>query len=169
MLLASGAFCILSLTKYHGEVALDYSRLTAGRILEALELMRRFYTEESLEFRVARAQSALEQLTADPSRGCLWFIESAGRAVGYFVITSCYSLEFGGRFALLDEFYVTPEARGAGVGAQALTRIQEEAARMGVAALRLEVDRHNPRVRAFYARSGFAAHDRDLMTKWLRA
>jgi len=148
---------------------LDYSRLAPDRIAEVLSLMRRFYTEESLEFREERARGALEELVARPELGGLWLIEVDGVAAGYFVLGMCFSLEFGGRFALLDEFYVEPGRRGAGLGARALERAQEEAARMGVATVRLEVDRDNSRLCAFYARSGFAAHERDLMTKWLRA
>lgn len=150
-------------------MALDYTKLNAARTAEALALMRRFYTEEALDYREARARHALEHLAAHPEAGGFWFIEADGRAVGYFVLTVCHSLEFGGRFALLDEFFVDAAHRGAGTGALALARIEEEAARLGVEALRLEVDRANARVRAFYQRSGFAAHPRDLMTKWLRS
>ena len=131
-------------------------------------MMRRFYAGESLDYREARARGALEELAAGPDLGGFWFIEADGRAAGYFVLTVCYSLEFGGRYALLDEFFLEADRRGAGIGARALVRIQEEAARMGVAALRLEVDRLNPRIRGFYVRFGFEAHARDLMTKWLR-
>jgi GNAT superfamily N-acetyltransferase len=148
---------------------LDYTRLDAQRITAALAMMRRFYSEEQLDFREERAHTALEYLAAHPEAGGFWFIQDGGRAVGYFVLTLCHSLEFGGRFALLDEFFVEAAQRGAGTGARALARIEEEAARMGVDAVRLEVDRANVRARAFYARSGFAAHERDLMTKWLRS
>ncbi len=142
--------------------------MDAGSAAEALAMMRRFYAEEGLEFREERARRAVEHLAAHPEAGGFWFIEDGGRAVGYFALTLCHSLEFGGRFALLDEFFVEPEHRGAGVGALALARIEEEAASLGVEAVRLEADRGNPRVRAFYRRNGFTAHERDIMTKWLR-
>jgi GNAT superfamily N-acetyltransferase len=162
-------YCTPRLSSYDSIVILDYSRLTLDRCPQALAMMQRFYAEESLEYREERARPALEGIIARPELGGWWFILADGEAVGYFVLTACYSLEFGGRFALLDEFYVVPDRRGAGIGALVLDRVQEEAARMGVSAIRLEVDRLNPRVRGFYARSGFAAHDRDLMTKWLPA
>ncbi len=151
-----------------GGYTLNFVRLEPSRLPEALALMARFYREEALEYREKRARSALEQLLAQPDYGGFWFIEAGGHAAGYFVLTVCYSLEFGGRYALLDEFFVEAESRGAGIGARALARIGEEAARMGLAALRLEVDRFHPRLRAFYARAGFEPHQRDLMTKWLR-
>ena len=141
--------------------------LSAARMDDALLLMREFYAEEALEYRDSRARGALEGLLAEPARGGFHFLEADGRMAGYFVLTMGYSLEFGGRFALLDEFYVRPELRGAGLGTWALERIAEEAARRGAGALRLEVDRVNTRARTLYERSGFVAHERDLMTKRL--
>jgi GNAT superfamily N-acetyltransferase len=133
----------------------------------ALALMASFYTEESLDFRESRARRALEQLLADPNHGIFRFIELDGEPAGYFVLTLGFSLEFEGRFALLDEFYVVPAHRGRGIGAEVLRHIQRGAESLGVVALRLEVDRANPRVRAFYQRAGFVPHDRDLMTQWI--
>ena len=148
-------------------MTVDYQRLTRDRIPEALAMMRRFYTEERLELHEDRARPGLEELIAGADRGGWWFIVADGKVAGYFVLTVSFSLEFGGRFALLDEFFVLAESRGGGIGTQSLERVEEEAARMGVAAMRLEVDRSNARLQAFYARSGFVAHDRDLMSKWL--
>jgi GNAT superfamily N-acetyltransferase len=148
-------------------VTLDFVRLTAPRTPEALAVMQRFYEEESLEFREHRATHALQQLLAHPECGGLWFIELDGTIGGYFVLTACWSLEFGGKYALLDEFFVEPNRRGKGIGAAAMQRIVEESQHMGVQAIRLEVDRRNPRVQAFYQRSGFATEDRNLLTKWL--
>ncbi len=141
--------------------------LTSATLDRALAQMADFYAEESLDFRESRARGALEQLIANPALGLFQFIQVDGEAVGYFVLTLGFSLEFAGRFALLDEFYVDPAHRGCGLGVQALAYIQRAAASLGVAAIRLEVDRGNPRVRAFYQRAGFVAHDRDLMTQWL--
>lgn len=148
-------------------MTLDFVHLTAERAREALALMQRFYAEESLEYREDRARGALAQLLEHPEYGGLWFIELNGATAGYFVLTACWSLEFGGKYALLDEFFVEQNRRGEGIGAAALQRITQEAGHMHVSAIRLEVDRQNPRVQAFYARSGFVSHDRDLMTKWL--
>ena len=129
--------------------------------------MSAFYIEESLDFREARARHALEVLLAEPAHGIFRYIQLDGKPVGYFVLTLGFSLEFAGRFALLDEFYVTPARRGLGLGGHTLAYIQRAAAELDVAALRLEVDRANPRVRAFYQRAGFVAHGRDIMTHWL--
>jgi GNAT superfamily N-acetyltransferase len=138
--------------------------LTADRIPDALHMMERFYAEIGLEFVSARARHALEGLA---QFGGWWFLESEGVAIGYFVLTIGYSLEFGGRYALLDEFFVEPAWRGKGIGTAALDRILEEAAAMGVAAVHLEADRHDGRVQAFYQRAGFAPRGREMMTRWV--
>jgi GNAT superfamily N-acetyltransferase len=135
--------------------------LTADRIDEALAMMERFYADVEIEFRRDRARRALEQL---PSFGGWWFLEQSGRPVGYFVLTVGYSLEFGGRYALLDEFFVEKQSRGQRLGASAMQRILEQARAMGVAAIHLEADGH---VREFYRRSGFSARHREMMTLWL--
>jgi GNAT superfamily N-acetyltransferase len=142
--------------------------LTSAALDAAVALMRDFYAEESLDYQELRARRALELLLTDPALGTFRFIQFDGAPVGYFVLTLAYSLEFAGRFALLDEFYVDPRHRGRGIGGQALEEIRQIAAGLGVAAIRLEVDRSNGRVRGFYQRAGFLPHDRDLMTKWLR-
>ncbi|MCU1237646.1 MAG: N-acetyltransferase, partial [Candidatus Solibacter sp.] len=131
--------------------------LTPDTLDRALAFMSAFYAEEALDFREPRARHALEQLLADPALGVFRFIEKDGEPVGYFVLTLGFSLEFAGCFALLDEFYVAPAHRGHGIGGEALIEIQRIAASLGVAALRLEVDRANPRVHAFYQRAGFVA------------
>jgi GNAT superfamily N-acetyltransferase len=141
--------------------------LTADRIAEALGLMQRFYAELALECSPERARAALEELLRAPQSGGWWFLESDGRTVGYFVLTLGFSLEFAGRFALLDEFFVLTESRSQGIGGGALREAEALAAAMGASALRLEVDRNDARLCGFYRRSGFASHGRDIMTKWL--
>jgi GNAT superfamily N-acetyltransferase len=148
-------------------MTLAYSRLTSAGLEIALQLMREFYAGQSMEFLDERARLALRRLAEQPELGGFWFLEVDGRTAGYFAVTVCYSLEFGGRFALLDEFFVRPEFRGAGIGAKALDRVCEEARNLHVLALRLEVDRRNPRLHAFYGRGGFEPPKNDLMTKWL--
>src|SRR4051794_32184903 len=89
-------------------------KLTPDRIDEALAMMERFYGEIELEFDADRARRALKNLEG---WGGWWFIEVDGANAGYFVLTLGFSLEFGGRFALLDEFYMEPSNRGKGIGA----------------------------------------------------
>jgi GNAT superfamily N-acetyltransferase len=136
-------------------------------IAELLMLMRSFYIEEEYPFDEARTERALRAMLADPFYGAVWTFRLDGRAVGYLVVTHGYSLEFGGRDAFVDEVYMIPEMRGRGLGALALGIAEEHCRRNGIGALHLEVEHANPRARALYERSGYKAHDRHLMTRWL--
>jgi GNAT superfamily N-acetyltransferase len=143
-----------------------YVPLTLATIDAALAFMEDFYAEEGLDYLESRAITALNVILDNPSCGLFEFIQVGRDTVGYFVLTRGISLEFGGPFALLDEFYLYPEYRGRGVGTQVLRYIKQNTAKLGLSALRLEVDRES-RVRGLYERAGFVAHDRDLMTNWL--
>src|SRR4051794_40294162 len=142
-------------------MAADFVSLTAASLDTALPLISAFYGEEALDYREARARRALVQLLDNPAQGAFQFIRVDGQPVGYFVLTICFSLEFGGRFALLDEFYVVPAHRGRGVGAGALDHIRHMAESWSLESIRLEIDRANLRLRAFYGRGGFKPHERD--------
>jgi ribosomal protein S18 acetylase RimI-like enzyme len=132
-----------------------------------LDFIRGLYAAEHISFDEDRAARALGGLLEEPSPGWIWIVERRGEPVGYAVVTLGYSLEFGGRFALLDELFIAESHRGAGVGRQVLDRIAEVCREMRLQAVRLEVERANEAACGLYRRAGFVAHDRDLMTLWL--
>src|SRR5262249_20981474 len=94
--------------------------IAPARIPEALSMMERFYTTVELPFDRERARRALDGL---PPFGGWWFLEQNGSVLGYFVLTTGYSLEFGGVYALLDEFFIEPPWRGKGIGTAAMSLI----------------------------------------------
>ena len=124
------------------------------------------YRNEGLPMDDGRRRTILE-LAAHPEFGGAWLIEADGEAVGYVVLTACYSLEFHGRFGLLDEFFIAAEWRGKGLGTAALAFVDDECRRRGSPAVRLEVAWENPRGQELYRRGGFKRDERHLMTKWL--
>jgi|SRR5579884_14508 len=134
-----------------------------------LPLIRDFYIFERLPFDEERSRRLIRQLVADQTLGRLiLFEEDGGRLSGYMVLGFGFSLEFHGRDAFIDEFYVVPEARSHGIGATALKHAAEVVRRAGIHALHLEVDHFNERVHEFYRRMGFKDHDRHLMTLWMQ-
>jgi ribosomal protein S18 acetylase RimI-like enzyme len=117
-----------------------------------------------MAFDSSRALAALHGLLDHPERGSVFLLRHHGVTAGYAVVTRGYSLEFGGVFALLDELFVAPAARGAGLGGALLRAVIEDCRAAGIATLRLEVERANAHAQAVYRRFGFTPHDRNLMT-----
>jgi len=140
--------------------------LTAAGVDRALAMMAKLYANAT-RYDAPQARSAMEWLIENDACGAAWLIEASGETAGYLVLTVGYSLEFHGRYGLLDELFVEEGYRGHGVGTQALAFAEEVCRLRGLRALRLEVAHQNPRAQALYSRFGFEAPDRHLMTKWL--
>jgi len=77
-----------------------------------------------------------------------------------------YSLEYRGRGAWIDEFFVRRTHRGRGIGTRAIEFFVQQAKELGVAVVHLEVNHANPATE-LYRRLGFEDHQRYLMTKWV--
>jgi ribosomal protein S18 acetylase RimI-like enzyme len=140
---------------------------TAGDLELLLELMREFYSMEHLEFDESSAVRSLHELIEHAEHGKAVLIEDERVPLGYFVLTYGFSLEFGGRFALLDELYVRPSFQGNGIGTAAMSFVEELCRRAGMKAVRLEVHRTNEIAQRLYRKVGYVDQQRDLLTKWL--
>jgi ribosomal protein S18 acetylase RimI-like enzyme len=136
---------------------------TLADIPQVVQLRSAFYAEEGYPDDPVRATQLLAQLVSDPRYGRLFVIE--GEA--YVLVTFGFSLEFDGRDAFVDELYVAPDARGRGYGTRALAIAEEACREHGVSAIHLEVELENEKARRLYERTGYEAHSRHLMTKWL--
>ncbi|MDX2226966.1 MAG: GNAT family N-acetyltransferase [Verrucomicrobiae bacterium] len=141
------------------------SPLTAGEIPELLGMMRDFYAHEKIPFSAARSQRLLTHLLTNPQKGEVLRVADSGVTVGYLIVTGSYSLEFGGSFGLLDEFYLRPEFRGQGLAPIILRQTAARARRRGMKALRLEVDEKNAAAIKTYLKNGFFRQPRLLMTR----
>ena len=141
--------------------------VTSEGVDPLVEMMTQLYAEDTSAFDRARAWRTTEALLGEPDFGGAWTIDREGALAGYLVLVLGYSLEFGGRFGLLDELFIAPSHRGVGLGTQALAFADQQCRARGWQALRLEVGQKNLRAQELYTRSGFHLHDRFLMTKWL--
>jgi GNAT superfamily N-acetyltransferase len=130
--------------------------------------MEQFYAGERYPFDREKARAALEPFLANPALGRVWLFRDGGAAVGYFVLTLGWSLEYGGRDAFVDELFVSPSHRGRGLGRRALEAIGEACRELGVQALHLEVEKENLSAAELYREWGFEDHDRCLMSKVFR-
>lgn len=141
--------------------------LAATDLPALLPVIRTFHADEGIAWDETRVRAGLESLLLHPAQGRLMLLERGGELAGYFVVGFCFSLEFGGRFGLLDELYVLPAHRGGGIGKRALEEVEALCAAEGLACVRLEVTDGNDHAREIYRRRGYAMHPRRLMTKWL--
>lgn len=136
---------------------------------DLLALQRDYYAEDGYRFDPPVAREAFARLLAEPALGQAWLAEGGGRVVAYVVLTLGWSLEFGGRDAFVDELYVTPAARGGGLGRAGLAAAEAGARALGVRTLHLEVEDGKAAALAMYRRNGFAEHGRALLKKSLLA
>lgn len=133
---------------------------------DLLLLIQEFYRESGdIVFDPVLTKTAVEQLLSNNSLGYALLIQLESTIIGYLILTLGYSLEYYGRDAFIDEFYIREGYRGKGIGSRALEFAQNFCKNIGVRALHLEVDRANTRAQTLYRKAGFVDHDRYLMTK----
>lgn len=129
--------------------------------------MREFYAFEKIPYDEKRASQLLTLLIEEPRNGRLVLIDDAAELAGYMIVGFGFSVEFGGRDALLDELYIRPESRGRRFGSAAIAFAISLCQAEGIEALHLEADHFNTRAHDLYLRLGFKDHKRHLMTKWV--
>jgi len=136
-----------------------------GDAARVVELMAGFNAELELPFDRARGRRLVEDLLAAPALGRIWLIERAGRDVGYVALCFGFSFEWGGRDGIVDELFVEPAWRGRGVARAALSALLADAARLGLRAVHLEVERGSAAAERLYRSLGFEGKDRQLLTR----
>ncbi len=77
---------------------------------QLVELMRVFCAEANFVLDDAHAAQAFATLLADERRGAVWLLEAeaSSQVAGYLVLTWCYSIEYDGMKAVLDDFFGCP-------------------------------------------------------------
>jgi GNAT superfamily N-acetyltransferase len=153
----------MALAKICTATAADHARL--------LQHVRDFWAFEKLPLTEREPARALMQLLEQPNHGRVLLLESEqdGTLFGYLVLTFGFSLEHGGRDGLVDELYVVPALRGAGLGTRLIEAASQICVELEIARLHLEVDHTNPRAHSLYQRLGFGGNDRGLLTRKLAA
>jgi len=132
-----------------------------------LRFMRAYYAFDGHAFDEPKARAALQNFLRDPSFGRAWLICDGPTPVGYIVLTLGYSLEYLGRDAFIDEFFLSESHRSRGWGRETLAFVEEFARSLGVRSIHLEVVRSNRNALEVYRKLGFRDHEHHLMTKWI--
>ncbi len=126
-----------------------------GDVATLAGLMRAFYAEAGFELAEERAADAFAALIAHPDLGRVWIVERDGEVAGYVAVTFVFAMEHGGLAAVIDDFYLRPEARGEGLGTAAISAVRRACEDLGMRALRVEVGVDNAVAQAVYRSAGF--------------
>jgi ribosomal protein S18 acetylase RimI-like enzyme len=138
------------------------ARATAADVEVLLGLMHDFYAEAGFALDRPRTAAALRSLLSSASLGSVWLARSddgggGGGALGHAVLTVRFTMEHEGLSGYIDDLYVVPQARRAGVGHALLTELVAECRARGCKALKVEVGQSNAAALGLYAKFGLQA------------
>jgi GNAT superfamily N-acetyltransferase len=137
---------------------MDIRAAAPADIPRLLALVRRYWEFEAIgSFNALRIELLLTHLMGNAALGAIWVAESAGTLAGYLIVVLVVSLEHQGVMGEIDEFFVLPEARSQGVGAQLLAAAEAALAQRGCVRLQLQLSVANGAARTFYQRHGYEA------------
>jgi GNAT superfamily N-acetyltransferase len=141
---------------------------TAADVDVLVALMAEFYAEANFVLQTAAATHAFSSLLSSPSLGAVWIAELGGDAVGHAVVTTAFSMEFGGPRGFIDDLFVRPAYRGRGIGAALLAAARAGAVALGFHALCVETGQEDHPARGLYARAGYVDTGHALLVQPLR-
>lgn len=125
-------------------------RATPEDLPALLELGAEYAAADHHEFDPERAASGFAGLLGDDTHGVVWITDDRD---AYAVVTWGWSVESGGKEAILDEIYVRRQGRG--IGSQLIEHLHADCDRRGVRRIFLETEPHNAAARRLYERHGY--------------
>lgn len=144
-----------------------FQLLSDQEVPTLLEMMHEFYSQQHMQFDEPAASLAVTRALNNPDLAQIYLIFRGVELAGYFALTFCFSLEFHGRFALLDEIYLREPYRRQKLGKAVVAFAEDLCRKAGIKAVRLEVGRKNLGAQSLYRIAGFKEDERNLMTKWI--
>ena len=136
-----------------------------GDVPRLLPLMEDFNRLEGIPWRPRAMTAALRRLLAEPDLGFVLVGAEGERLVAYAVVTFNYDLEHAGRDAFLTELYVSPAARGHGLGRSLLAACERTGRVRDVLTLHLMVLPENTRALALYQGARYVRSPRVVLSK----
>jgi ribosomal protein S18 acetylase RimI-like enzyme len=128
-------------------------------------MMHGLYSEDKSESLVDESHFPLtiDFFLANPSRGRIVLFQEGNALRGYSLLVPYWSNEFGGPVVVVDELFVTPQARNRGI-ARSFFRFLGEERPFEAVALALEVNPGNTGALRLYQSLGFACRHNSLLT-----
>lgn len=119
-----------------------------------VELMREFYAEANYQLDMQWAAASFSALLKDNSRGAAWIILQDSEPAGYVVLTTRFSMEYGGLDGFIDDLFIRPGYRRKGLGREALRALFDECDRRKLLAVHVEVGEDNIGAKSLYKSYG---------------
>ena len=127
------------------------------------QMMQDFYAIDNYPIDVEKSKKLFQEFITNENLGKSWLIFSENEIVGYIILTFIFSFEYGGKIAFIDELFIKENARGKGIGKEAIQFIQGEVSKLSLKLLYLEVETHNENAQKLYLAHDFKLHNRKLM------
>lgn len=136
-------------------------------LADLIAMVAEYCEADGHEFDAHVANAGLATLLDDnhDRYGIVLIAEEADALVGYCVLAWGWSIECGGREAVLDELYV--RARRRGIGSELLRCAEATCREHGVLRVFLETEAPNDAARRLYTRHGFTTETSIWMSKLL--
>jgi GNAT superfamily N-acetyltransferase len=148
-------------------VSIEIEVANPETVTDSLPLLRVQFDEHQIAIDQHALDRAVRGLVEVEGRGRMLLAREGTTAIGVAVMAYTWTLEHGGRVAWLEELYVVPERRVAGIGTKLLHRAMEVARADGCLAMDLEVDADHVRAEGLYVREGFRPLPRRRFAKKL--
>lgn len=142
---------------------INFKEPTSKNWKEITLLMEEFYQMDGYLFNKEKAKALFIHFLNEEKFGKSWLIYEKKELIGYVILTFTFSFEYQGKIAFLDELYLIKSARGRGIGKEVVRFIQEEAAKLSLKIIYLEVESHNEAAQKLYIASNFTMHPRKIM------
>jgi GNAT superfamily N-acetyltransferase len=138
------------------------STVAEADLPELLPLMRGYCDFYEVDPSDAELLALARELIASPDRDGLQLIarDESGRAVGFATIFWTWSTLSASRIAVMNDLFVSPDARGGGTADALIEACAERARERGATSLDWQTARDNERARKVYDRVGGQADDR---------
>lgn len=122
-----------------------------------LKLVRAYHKAEGIEVSSSKLMNAVYPLLRKQNEhGCILLVSIDTDVIGYVALCFGYSIEFGGRDALIDELYLKNEYRGKKIGKAVLNDCKGLASELGLQALHINVRDDPSKLRQLYEDCGFS-------------
>lgn len=149
------------------EMKIDFLKASEKDVPEILKMMEEFNSIFNYPFDKGRTKENLLHFLTDQNLGRAWIIKNDRLTIGYIIFAFGFSFEHNGRDAFIDELFLKSAYRHKGIGKLAMDFIYEEALRLEVNAIHLEVEQHNKVGSKLYREKGYIDNGRILLSKKL--